>query len=261
MAMEDFRLSEKNKCLMNSGSRGCQLKYKQGNKWFKINTNGYEDKAEYVSYLLLRCSNYSHYLKYYLCRINDKPGCYSEDFLHDTEELVSFERLYFTHTGKSLTMDVAAIDNVKARIQFVIDFFRNEINLDITDYLNYVISLDFLTRNGDRHFNNLAVIHSEQGYTVAPIFDNGDSFFSSYAKFDPWLSIKECVEKSSAQPFSGSFDEQFSCIENKLRINYTQFFSLLKKLDDCRYKEAATCLLNQYESVFRDDSIITTFND
>ena len=53
MFLEGFEIDDGCKVLMNSGSRGCQLKYLYHNRWFKVNTSGYENMAEYLCYLIL----------------------------------------------------------------------------------------------------------------------------------------------------------------------------------------------------------------
>jgi hypothetical protein len=147
------------------------------------------------------------------------------------------------------------MDDADSRYHYVVDFFIKEAALDIRPYLDVVISLDFLTRNGDRHYNNLAVIKKEHGYRTAPIFDNGDAFFSNYSKFDPWMNIPECIEKCVAHPFSGSFDLQFNLVKNRLKINYKKLLPKLAALPDSRCKTAALYLLDHYKDIYRDDSV------
>jgi hypothetical protein len=255
MDIKDFNLKEEHKILTNSGSKGCQLKYYLDGIWFKVNTTGYEGLAEVMCSLILSCSNYPDFITYELCHVNGRPGCFSENFLEKEEELLSFERVHFINTGKSLTAATMLLDSAAAKFSYVTDFFQNVIDLDVTSYLRAIISMDFLSRNGDRHYNNLAVIKSPDGYRTAPIFDNGDAFFSNFSKYDPWLSIPECIEKSVAMPFSGSFEQQFHLIKNTLKINYEKLFPLLDTISDCRCKEAALALLQRYETIFRDDDI------
>ena len=84
------------------------------------------------------------------------------------------------------------------------------------------------------------------------MYDNGDAFFSSYQKFEPWLTLDECMEKCTARPFSGSFQSQFSNIKNPLKIDYKYLMELLQKQTDSRGKQAALYLLNKYRNEFED---------
>jgi hypothetical protein len=255
MDTRDFKLGDEYKVLTNSGSKGCQLKYYKDGLWFKVNTSGYEGLAELVSSYFLCHSNNPDFISYELCSVNGRPGCYSHNFLGKNEELLSFDRFHFIRTGKSLSAVTALMDNADSRYHYVVDFFMKEAALDIQSYLDAIISLDFLTRNGDRHYNNLAVIKTGSGYKNAPIFDNGDAFFSSYSKFDPWMSITECIEKSVACPFSGSFELQFNLVKKRLKINYKQLLPKLYALPDSRCRTAALYLLDKYENLYRDDSV------
>lgn len=253
--MEEYNLDNSFLINASSGSKGSQLKYKFENKWFKIDTQGYEGIAESLVSDILTASNCTSYVKYYRCVINGRSGCYSENFLNKDEQLVTFENLYFMNTGKSLTAEIAKMQDVSERIQFVKTIVQNYTGLNVSAYIDTLISLDFITRNGDRHLNNMAVILTKTGYKEAPVFDNGDAFFSSYQKFEPWLTLDECMERCIAKPFSGSFQNQFSCIKNKLRIDYKYLMELFQKQDDCRGKKAALYLLDKYRSMFSDGSL------
>ncbi len=157
------------------------------------------------------------------------------------------------NVGESLTEKIARLDDVAARIQFVKEAVQCYTGLDVSEYVDTIIALDFLIRNGDRHLNNMAIIRTASGYRVAPIFDNGDAFFSSYQKFEPWLTMEECLDRCTAKPFSGSFNAQFSCIENKLRIDYSAVAKLMCEQEMTRGKETAFFLLEKYRNIMRHD--------
>ena len=253
--MESFSLDESSLISTSSGSKGSQLKYKHDNKWFKVNTTGYEADAEVLTCCILKASNCSNYVQYHKCTVNDRVGCYSENFLKNDEQLITFENLYYVNVGESLTEKIAHLDGVAARIQFVKESVQCYTGLDVSEYVDTIIALDFLIRNGDRHLNNMAIIRTASGYRVAPIFDNGDAFFSSYQKFEPWLTMEECLDRCTAKPFSGSFDAQFSCIGNKLRIDYSAVAKLMCGQEMTRGKEAALFLLEKYRNIFAEDSL------
>ena len=101
----------------------------------------------------------------------------------------------------------------------------------------------------------MAVIATKTGYREAPVFDNGDAFFSSYQKFEPWLTLDECIEKCTARPFSGSFQSQFSNIKNLLKIDYKCLMKLFQRQVDSRGKKAALYLLNKYRNEFEDKDL------
>ena len=253
--MEEYSLDNSFFINASSGSKGSQLKYKFENKWFKIDTHGYEGIAESLACDILEASNCHCYVKYHRCTINGRSGCYSENFLSEDEQLITFENLYYMNTGRSLTEEIAKIQDVSERILFVKVMVQNYTGLDVSMYVDTLIALDFIIRNGDRHLNNMAVIASNEGYREAPVYDNGDAFFSSYQKFEPWLTLDECMEKCTARPFSGSFHSQFSNIKNPLKIDYKYLMELLQKQADSRGKQAALYLLNKYRNEFEDKDL------
>lgn len=67
--------------------------------------------------------------------------------------------------------------------------------------------------------------------------------------------MEECLDRCTAKPFSGSFDAQFSCIENKLRINYSAVKKSVCEQEMTRGKEAALFLLEKYRNIFAEDSL------
>lgn len=250
--MEEFNLDESFFENASSGSQGSQLKYKYENKWFKIDTCGYESDSEVLACIFLESSNYRDFVKYHRCIINGRTGCYSENFLNAEEQLVTFERVYYQNTGKSLTNEILLMNDICERIDFVKYTIQQYTGLCVEDYVDTCLSLDYITRNGDRHFNNMAVIRTKNGYRNAPIFDNGDAFFSNYQKFEPWLNLEECLNKCVAKPFSGSFDIQFSCIRNPLKIKYSVARERLQAQPDGRGKQAALYLLDVFKKEFCD---------
>jgi hypothetical protein len=227
MCIKEYSIDETYRVVASSGSKGCQLKYFKDNHWFKINSNGYEGLSEEVVYKILHCSNYSNYVKYSRCKVNGRPGCVSKNFLKPGELLISFASLFFSYTGKNLGDVILTMESLDDRIDFVVEFFNKTISVDVSSYLSTVFCVDLITRNCDRHFDNLAFIKNDGVFRCAPIFDNGDSFFSDYSKFDPWMNVEECIEKSFAKPFSGSFNKQFEHFPNKFRINYSELFKYL----------------------------------
>ena len=252
--MEEFNLDKSFLVATSSGSTGSQMKYKYNNKWFKVDTNGYELIAEVLACCILEASNCNDYVRYHRCIINGRNGCYSESFLKDGERLMTFEDLYYFNTGESLTEKIMGLSGISERIQFVKSTVAEFTGIDVSDYVDVCLSLDYITRNGDRHLNNFAVIEGERGYRVAPVFDNGDAFFSNYSKFEPWCTLDECLDTCTAKPFSGSFDAQFSCIKNSLKVDYQLVRKLIGEQPEGRGKQTALYLIEKYRNIFCNDT-------
>ena len=146
-------------------SEGTQAKYYMDGKWFKQDLNGYESEAEYLISCLLDCSNVCDYVSCEECLINGKKGCVSESFLNENEAFITFERLHQIYTGRHMIDEVMVLNDIEDRIQYVKDFILSNTGLDVSSYLSNIFSLDALTLNYDRHFNNLGIIYdSEREY-------------------------------------------------------------------------------------------------
>lgn len=71
------------------------------------------------------------------------------------------------------------METMEERIEYVTSFVKDSTGVDPTEYFRKVFTLDRITLNEDRHFNNLALLYSEDGYRCAPIFDNGVSLLTA----------------------------------------------------------------------------------
>lgn len=65
---------------------------------------------------------------------------------------------------------VMEIREIAEREHFVIDFVKDTLHFDITDYLENILILDALTLNNDRHFNNLGIVINETTGSVRMLF-------------------------------------------------------------------------------------------
>lgn len=253
--MTDYRLSSRALVIVSGSSAGTQEKYYEDGYWYKVNRNGYEATAEYLVSVVLSCSNLSNYVAYELCTVNGRLGCRSKSFLLPDEKYISLERLYSMTRGQNLMDDVMRISGVAEREQYVIQFVKKVLDFDITEYLANILMLDALTLNNDRHFNNLGVVVNEVSGAVreAPIFDNGDSLFSSYAKFSE-ETIEENMERSVALPFSANAYHQAKELPYTLRLNYEELHKKLAAEPDSRAVRVLLYQLQRYQGIISGDS-------
>ncbi|MCD8131709.1 MAG: hypothetical protein LUE16_10635 [Lachnospiraceae bacterium] len=248
--VKDFRLSPEAMIMIAGSSKGTQPKYYEEGYWYKANTNGYEGLAEYLAGIVMKHSNVSSYVTYEQCKINGKDGCRSKSFLADGETFLSFERLFQAETGLSLADHIMTIHDVGGRIEFVEDFILNSLDVDVRDYLSKTLSLDALLLNSDRHFNNLGIVANLNTgeYRCAPVFDNGDSLLSSFAKYPPDVSAEENIENVVGCPFSASLFAQAKEAGITLKLDYAGLLSDLEKEPETR---ALTVLKKQLETYSR----------
>lgn len=246
---KDYQISSRD-------SLGSQEKYFKDGIWYKVDRTGNEGTSEFLVSLLLKYSNRSHYVEYKQALINGKRGCYAENFLKDGEQYFTFDRLYRVVYHKDLQRDVFTLSSVKERFRVLVNVMHKISKVDITDYLSDCIALDMLCLNPDRHFKNLGLLYHAGLFSIAPIYDNGQSLGANWAITPPDLEYQEVLETVSTRTISGSPENQFSVVQNKLEINYEEFFKACDVL--CRPSRNLDILLRQlerYRRIFENNKV------
>lgn len=242
---------------VSGSSTGTQVKYFYENVWYKLNKVGYEDVAEVLVSKVLSCSNMKNYVSYKKCVVNKKKSCCSVNFLGMSENYISLQRLYQLYYNRELLDTIRSVEDVKERIDYIIDFVKSMTGLDMTEYLGKMLCLDMLILNTDRHFNNIGLIVNKEmdQYRLAPIFDNGNSLLSNISEFPFDVSIEENIEKAVGQPFAANLERQAMELGFGLKINYSKLYQLLENEPESRALEVLKYQLNRYEKIIRDDRI------
>lgn len=158
--IENFTISDEYLVRTSGTSDGTQDKYLKDDYWFKLDRYGGEGLTETAASIILRESGLApdFFVEYKPCLINGKNGCYSKNFLSENESFITFYRLYKNVTGRDLAAVCSKMDYDDA-INYVINFIKEQTNLDIHEYLANTFCLDMLILNEDRHFNNLGIIY------------------------------------------------------------------------------------------------------
>lgn len=243
-------IPEKYKVLSKS-SKGSQLKYFMNNTWYKVNTAGVEADAEVISSIILSCSTLGNFVTYSKLNVNKRPACASTGFLKNGERFISFEELYYKNKHRSLTNDIRSFSSVESRYWYVLEQMKNFTGICLRSYLDNNLALDLLTLNPDRHFNNLGVIMSENGYREAPIFDNGQGLGANWTITPPDLSYDECCSRLTANTLSGSFYDQYRCVKSHFMLDYGKVAEMLKQCEvRSRCLLFADRQLREYKSIF-----------
>lgn len=248
--MLDFKLTPEALVMVQGSSKGTQPKYYSDRYWYKVNRVGYEGLSEYLVSVVLRHSNVQNFVEYEQCTINGRPGCRSKNFLKKGESFLSFQRLYELYTGENLQEKMITIRSVEDRIEFVKDFVKDHTGFDCSQYLSEILTLDMLTLNTDRHFNNLGlIVNADTGvYSAAPIFDNGNSLLSDWERFSE-EELEENIELAHSQPFSSNFGLQAKSADIGLAIDYDGLFAELETIPDSRALEALKYQLDRYRNI------------
>lgn len=226
---------DSNYLITDSGtSDGTQIKYYYDKKWYKIDRYGEEGACEELASKILELSGFNgnEFVHYKQIMINGQPGCVSEDFLSEDERFITIYRLHLNTLGIDPAITTSKMDYDDA-IDYIINFVKEQTRIDITRYLANTFMLDSLILNEDRHFNNLGLIYSKEGFRPAPIFDNGKSLFIGNPRYDSTISIKENKKIAFAKAFSGSFSLNRNYLEkhSTLSLNLPATETYLKSKD------------------------------
>ena len=233
--------------ITSSGSFGAQVKYLKDNVYYKVDSVGNEGVSERLCSILLDCTDVPH-VKYEECYINNKHGCISENFMGSNDMLMTLSKLYMLKEGAEIETVLRTLSFVKDRYNFVINFVKGAISLDVTEYLDALLCLDFITLNPDRHCDNIAFTYDGTNWNVAPIFDNGQALGANWSITPPGYFDEK---KLFARTLSGSFNDQLLVTSTKLKINYTAVYDLLERERDTRNKSLLKQRLLEYERLFR----------
>lgn len=212
----------------NISSGGAQLKFfdEKQNMWYKQDYLGTEGLSEYAVSVLLAGSDIS-YVEYMPCRFmlgqKSVTGCKSRHFLQPGEQLISTHKLLKIHYGidiEKLIVPMDTEDKIQTYVNKVIETTGYEY---FGNYLTKILQLDAITKNDDRHFNNISFILDQNGnYRPAPIFDNGGAFLSDQYTYGEDLSYDDVLiqmDRVVAKPFSRYFDEQLDACEKLYPAN------------------------------------------
>lgn len=209
--MFDVEIDKTFRVIQQGTSEGTQEKYKKDGYWYKLDQDGAEGLAEYLSSRLLTFSDLppESYIIYEQGMINGKPGCRSRNYLAEDEDFVTLYRMYFNEFGMDLAKVTSKMERTSDRINYVLKYVQDSCGLDLTEYFQRTFTLDRIILNEDRHFNNLALIEGAEGFRVAPIFDNGRSLLTTNRSVNWHFPIQENVKRVIAKPFSGSHEKMY----------------------------------------------------
>lgn len=237
--IENFTISGEYLVRTSGTSDGTQDKYLKNDYWFKLDRYGGEGLAETAASIILRESGLApeFFVEYKPCLINGKNGCYSKNFLSENESFITFYRLYKNVTGRDLAAVCSKMDYDDA-INYVINFIKEQTNLDIHEYLANTFCLDMLILNEDRHFNNLGIIYDGTSFKTAPIFDNGKSF----------LIGNKQNGKAYAKAFSPSFKTNYDYLNKYCTLKIT--LDTINKFESFTDTKFLRILQNQFSLVF-----------
>ena len=248
----DIRLTDDYLVDTDGTSDGTQMKYFSEGYWYKTNNEGEEDIVEYLVSKLLSFTDMpkEDYVIYERGLVNEKRACRSKTFINPDETFVSLDRMHVNITGQRLHEAIRFMKGIEESAKYVLDFFKDVINLDLFEYFKRVFTVDYISLNEDRHFHNLGVIMSVDGqYRPAPIFDNSKSLLNTNPSINYRLTITENVKRVTARPFSGSHKRMFEYFGKGFSLDKEAAITWFETEENSFYKDV---LLYQLQNVELD---------
>ena len=227
-------------------SKGNQLKWLNGDTWYKADYAGYEGMAEYMVSELLKHSNASvrEYVLYETEEIhykyNNYRGCKSNNFLGEGWQMLTLERLFQSAYNQSLNKCIYTIRDYENRIRFLVEQTERLTGLkDFGKYISKLLTIDALFLNEDRHTHNIAVLLDADGsFHYCPVFDNGASLLSDITMDYPLnIRTEELIKTVKPKTFCRDFDTQLEIVE-KLYGQHLTFSFSVKDIERLLQQEA-----------------------
>lgn len=207
-----------------TSSKGNQEKWfdQATNRWYKLDQFGYEALAETVISKLLEKSNIESdtpfsFVRYKMEKINvhgrNRTACSSENFLKDSQSLITLSHLFSRQLGTSLKAKLEKLSSDKQRVRYLAQATVEYTGLEsFGQYLALLFEIDALFLNDDRHLNNIAVIEQNGKYKYCPIFDNGAGLLSN-TQFSPMdIDPRALIKEITARPFNTTFNRQINTV-------------------------------------------------
>lgn len=253
--MFDVTLSSDKAVNIDGSSEGTQLKFFCDGYWYKQDVSR-EGIVEYLVSKLLTFTTLlpTDYVLYEYGKINGKSGCRSKSFTSSVKRLITFNQIHLRLTGIRLSNKMEDYNDMDSKIKYVLDFFQTYLNVDVYPYLQRVFTLDLITLNEDRHFNNLALLIDTTDienpkYTSAPIFDNGKSLLNGSVGYKPAFSLEENVRRVIAKPFSGSHRKMFDYFGKGFSIDTEQALHWLDTEPNSLHRDVLQFQIERYRDI------------
>ena len=213
-------------------TNGYQIKIFNDNFYYKIDTfsNTAEGITEELTSKLLNFSNLEKekYVNYEFGIVNDKRSCRSKNFLLQDQKLINFSTLSKQIQKFPLDYFVDNFHSTGKGIDYTIKFITDNFDVDVKDYLRSCITLDYIIKNTDRDFSNLALIKESNSYKTSPIFDNANGLMSC-ENFNRYKSIEDNLKDLSYKPFSRDIKEMYEYFGPGFKVDFSAFLNYLNE--------------------------------
>lgn len=143
-------------------------------------------------------------------------GVFSENFLADGEQFITFNKLISTHNFEiQFNRGIQTFNEI-------IEAYHKLCGIDATNYMLVQAFIDYLVGNEDRHTGNFGVIAYKHNYRLPPLFDFGLGMFEHDRLYEDYI-FKDKVEHMQFKTFGKS---QLALVQD-LAVKYPNIFNRL----------------------------------
>lgn len=221
-------------------NNGFQKKYIKDNFFYKLDESDNTSEAiteELVTKLLNFSSlNKTDFVSYEYGILGAKYASRSKKFTKNDSELIDFNTLSKQIQKFPLDYFVDNFHSASKGIDYTIKFIADNFNVDVKDYLRNCITLDYIIKNTDRDFSNLALIKESNSYKTSPIFDNANGLMSC-ENFNRYKNIEDNLKDLSYKPFSRDINEMYKYLGPGFQVDFKAFLNFLNENYDIKEGE------------------------
>lgn len=223
---------------LGSSPKGNQHKWEDGRYFYKQDKFKGESLSEYLCSLFLQASNCP--LPYIPYRLSGSPSVCKSTTFKPNFTFVSFYKIIEREVNLGRIDKINSMDKWMKRwsrlssvdkVEYVCSAFKKlRVSRNNTlKYLTYMVELDTLVLNIDRHLNNFGLRYnfSKRAYEPMFLFDQGISLCVGEDIFDSLRNMRN-TRKVKMQPFSTSLRRNRSCLpEFRFTFDVREFVRLL----------------------------------
>ena len=218
---------------------GDQIKWTDGKYHYKQDKFLEEAMSEYLCSLFLQASNCP--IPYIPYRLDSNPSVCKSPTYKPNFTFIPFYNIVKREVKKGNLHKVDSLEKwIKVvwnrlssveKVEYVCSLFQKlgVSRNDTLNYLTYMVELDTLVLNIDRHLNNFGLRYNLNKCTYEPmlLFDQGISLCVGEGIFDSLANMRN-TRKVKMQPFSTSLHRNRSCLpEFRFAFDVREFVKLL----------------------------------
>lgn len=203
--------------IAETSSKGNQEKWREGDRWYKLDLFGYEGLAETVTSSLLQKTNVVdlgfRFVPYQMERLKAhrrlRTGCSSPNFRREGEAILTLADLFRKGIGPRWQDQIARQPNLAERVRWIAEQTTQLTGLSrFGQYLTLLFEADMLFGNEDRHLNNIAVLRRGEEFDYCPLFDFGAALLSNTRGYPLDIEPRAHLRLLRALPLETTFGRQ-----------------------------------------------------